>query len=318
MATPMRRVTIPVAEEKFDQSLDFYRQVLGQEVLYEAELTLSQQAALLGLSQPLLAKLTVLGIPGNRWGMVGLLRYLKPALGVRQFFKPADGPFPVYFVYSAQNTPKIHERALSLGSRVIRAPIKLDPRDGGTQFRTLVLEDPNGVFCELVESVPDDTGPGRLTIMRRVTIAVPKGQSDSLMAFYRDGIGLQPMLDKVLVGSAERSSLGVGDFKLRIVSLQKGDCDEGMVGLMEYLEPDLEVGTFHRDPGQAHPLTFVFLTDDIESERARLESAGAKLVCPPTGYEMPQHGQAVEMSWLAPNGVLLVFTQMERGIGSLG
>jgi predicted enzyme related to lactoylglutathione lyase len=180
----------------------------------------------------------------------------------------------------------------------------------------MVCLDPNGVYVELMESTVNDGVAGRGGPLRRVTIPVPPGTCDAAVSFYTDLMGLKPLIDRELSGTPQTSvlssSLGIGDFRLRIVSLQQGDVDHGMVGLMEYFEPKLKVEALGRAANEPFQATFVFLTDDIQAVQARAQALGAPIVCPPLAVDIPQRGQALEMTCLDPNGVLLAFTQFQE------
>lgn len=312
MINPMRRVTIPVPQEKWEDSLRFYQQVLGMEVFYEADFGTSAQAAMLGLAGPLDAHLTVMRYPGSEIGMVGLMNYRQPQVVAPVLGKPEGKPFPIYFVCSAQNAAEVHARALAFGSKVLRPPTVTQPF-GGPSTRMMICLDPNGIYVELMESPINDTAPGRVGPLRRVTVAVPSGMMDEAMEFYSHVMGLKPLIDRESAGTAEKSALGVGDFRLRIVSLQQGDVDHGMVGLMEYYEPQLDVRPLARAAGEPFPVTFIFLTDDVQAVLARVKEKGAPIVSPPLTFEIPGRGLATEMTCLDPLGVLLTFTQLPAG-----
>ena len=117
--------------------------------------------------------------------------------------------------------------------------------------------------------------------------------------------------DREIVFAPGTSSLDVPDeIKLRLVILQQGDSQIGNVGLMTYLQPEVEVRTWAKLPGSPYPVFLVFIIDDMEAVLARATSVGSPILGR-IQYEIPQRGKAQGAVIADPNGVAIDLTQWQ-------
>lgn len=145
---------------------------------------------------------------------------------------------------------------------------------------------------------------------RRTVMPVPRDKFQESVRFYQHVLGMRVFYDQVLEAS-EGQLLGVpAPAKAHLVSLQQGDSTLGMVGFVEYLEPEVEVPTLSRPPGVPFPLGFVFHVDDLEAAYARAVEIGAEVLSPPRVYGLPERGKMRAAFLLDPNGVSVELTQV--------
>lgn len=306
MTSPLRRVSIPVLEGKMEESIAFYRQVLGMNPYYDQVYQGHELSALLSLPEDAVARLVFLQFPGSMVGQVGLIDYMQPKLKVRSFEKSEGEPYPLYFIFSAENVPEIEQRVKASGAKITK-PLKISEMPGKGMARSMVCLDPNGVFIEFLELDVKDT-PAKVLFMRRAMYALPNGKMDSTIDFYKSVLGFKPLFDMTTSGTGEVSSLGVGDYEVRIASLQQGQSEPGMVGFFEYFKPKLSIRSLAKTAHTPYPLMFAFLVDDVEAARRMALQAGSVEISSPVRSQA-RTGEIIEMSCLDPNGVLLNLVQ---------
>ena len=106
-----------------------------------------------------------------------------------------------------------------------------------------------------------------INLLHHSTIVVD--DLEKSLHFYRDILGFKVQIDQVLEGEEISTILGMPEVKSRVVVLQVGEQQTGMVGLLSFLPSKREkvekkpAGTFH------HAL--VFVTDNIDEVYNRLK-----------------------------------------------
>lgn len=105
------------------------------------------------------------------------------------------------------------------------------------------------------------------------------GDMDRSLAFYRDLLGLEVLLDTEMAGEMLEREVALEGARLRLVELGTGG--ETMLELLQYYEPKpRDTGDELRpcDIGAHHVALTV---DDIGSAYERLRDAGVEFTCPP-------------------------------------
>jgi catechol 2,3-dioxygenase-like lactoylglutathione lyase family enzyme len=101
---------------------------------------------------------------------------------------------------------------------------------------------------------------------------------DRSLAFYRDLLGLEVLLDTEMAGEMLEREVALEGARLRLVELGTGG--ETMLELLQYHEPPSRDGEELRpcDVGAHHVALAV---EDIQADYGRLSDAGVEFTCPP-------------------------------------
>ena len=303
MSSALRRVTLPTA--KMAETIQFYADVLGLTVFYDQVMTPEPGSqSLLGPEGNKPHRLVSLQQADSEVGMLGLLDYMQPELGVKPFLKQPDGPYPLVIVFVVEDLDSIAAKVRRSGCPIIGEPQQWEIPGKGTGAGMTFL-DPNGVLVELTQLPQKDPAmPGPISNLRRVTVPVPSGRMADTIRFYERGFGLHTYYDQVVA----TDMLGIpGGAKTRIVSLQSGDERFGMVGLLEYLEPQLAVEPLTKKPGYPYEVILVFVVDEMDPVIRKATDLGGKLLARKT-YTIPQRGSADGVMLADPNGIVIDLT----------
>lgn len=141
--------------------------------------------------------------------------------------------------------------------------------------------------------------------LRRTTI--PTSRLKESISFYERVVGMHVCLDKIVGGVSILGQDGGRPVTVRVVIMQHGNSEVGLVGLMEYLEPQIEVPPLEKLSCGSYPVFFVFAEEDVNAAYARVLEYGARVVCPPTLVDVPGKGPRPELTCLDPNGVIVNF-----------
>jgi predicted enzyme related to lactoylglutathione lyase len=81
-----------------------------------------------------------------------------------------------------------------------------------------------------------------------------------------------------------------------------------MVGLLEYLEPEMEIRPFVKRQGHPYQVIFVFTVDDMGCVLSKAAAFGSTVIGR-RRYDIPSRGRADGAMITDPNGVLIDLTQ---------
>jgi predicted enzyme related to lactoylglutathione lyase len=133
------------------------------------------------------------------------------------------------------------------------------------------------------------------------------------MRFYQEVLGLKVFYDGTMSNApGVKSLLGPeGRFPQRVVSLQQNGYDHGMVGLLEYVGSDFTVHPLQRPAGGAFPVAIYFQVGDLTAVYHQVQRLKAPVVAGPVRKVIPRKGIWHAMSFLDPNGVLVMAVEGE-------
>lgn len=149
--TDLRRTSLIVSD--IDESLKLYRDILGFQVNYDAEVTMSGVA--LPAGEPGAKARLVLISTNDSWvGWIGLLQWLEPALTPPEKPRTRMGIGDALLVFNTENVDEHCEAVAKLPDINVTAPASnttYPPRAGGKPIvvRTCYLFDRDGYFMEL-------------------------------------------------------------------------------------------------------------------------------------------------------------------------
>jgi len=268
----LKRCTLVVQDVR--RSIAFYRDTLGLPLLREEMPTLSGKIIPAGLPDAR-AHLAVIDAGSME---LGLLQWIDPPLA-----KP-DDPYPMHlgvgnrvFVMECPDVAALFARLRLVHEARIQCPLyawSVPAPDGGKiEMTSLSFFDPDGFFCE-VHQKRNAPNPPHLTLKRTTLIVSDIAVS---LAFYRDTLGLTVLSDITVPFGNEILPANVAGAKARVVVL-KGDAPStGMIGLLCFLDPPLDVLdeiSHHIEIGDA---IFAAHTDDVTEVHRRLTGSAGRL-----------------------------------------
>lgn len=307
MISPVRRTTIVVSD--MDASLKFYRDYLNMNVFYDQVIQAEASARLMGIPD-CKVRLVSLQADDSLNGMVGLLQFITPDYCPRSTVKNVLKTPDTMLLFMADDidVPATYRYLRDNGAQIVSAPLEYEIPDRGP-VSGFTCMDPDGILVAIMRFGRLDQANGQIKVSptRRTTIVVSDMQQS--LAFYRDGLGMQVFYDQVISSPEESKLLGVPGARIRIVSMQSQDSQDGMVGLMEFqsgpVKPRQQVQSLIDSPD----IFLIFLTERMHAAFNVLEQNGAKIKCPPVEYEIPGRGICAGFTCYDPDGIVIEFTQ---------
>jgi catechol 2,3-dioxygenase-like lactoylglutathione lyase family enzyme len=102
---------------------------------------------------------------------------------------------------------------------------------------------------------------------------------DRSLAFYRDLLGLEVLLDTEMAGEMLEREVALEGARLRLVELGTGG--ETMLELLQYHEPRPREDLDELRPCDAGAHHVALAVEDIQADYDRLSGAGVEFTCPP-------------------------------------
>jgi catechol 2,3-dioxygenase-like lactoylglutathione lyase family enzyme len=134
-----------------DESLGFYRDVLGMHVFYQQEIS-SGEGEMLGVPGARV-RVASLQSQGSVEGMVGLLAFQSPELRPRQAIMKKLTTPDVVLVFMTEDMTSLYARVQERRVRIQSPPIEYEIPERGTSVG-MSFCDPNGVLIELTQFGP--------------------------------------------------------------------------------------------------------------------------------------------------------------------
>jgi catechol 2,3-dioxygenase-like lactoylglutathione lyase family enzyme len=306
LLSPLRRTTIFVND--MERSLELYRDVLGMTVFYDQVIAAPETAQFLGVPG---ARTRVVSLQGGDtpFGMVGLVSFLHPDIAPRRQLRASvEGPDLLFLFTGEIDIRAVHTKVAEAGHEILCEPLAYEVPERGVISGFTCVDDNDVVVAVMRFGGLDEPGGTRVGPMRRVSIIVD--DMEASLAFYRDTMGLRVFYDQEITSPEEGMMLGLPGAKVRVVSLQSGDSDIGMVGLVEVREPGLPPKAPVRESVGAPDAALVFVTESMHSMHEKVTTAGVRLQTAPLEYEIPQRGICAGMSFYDPSGLLMDITQL--------
>jgi len=291
-------------------SIKFYRDVVGMTVFYDQTFNPEPSIeSLLGPEGNAPHRLVSLQQGDSTVGMLGLLDYMQPQLGTHPFIKKPGMPYPIIIVIFVDDAKAIAGRVQAAGGKVV-GPLKEVEIPGRGTMAAMTFVDPNGVLVELNQFPHrDPQQAGLVSPLRRVTIPIARGKMEESIRFYQQVMGLKVFYDDMVVSMPGQSMLGIpGVVRTRVVSLQRGDSRFGMVGLIDYLEPEMDIEPLIKKPGYPYEVLLVFIVDDMAEVLSQATALGSTVLARKQ-YHIPQRGMADGAMITGPGGVVIDLTQ---------
>ena len=155
LVTPLKRTAIIVRD--MERSLRFYRDILGLNHWVSGSAgpgnEIPAMYQLLGMP-PCAMRWIILQSDDVDWGMVGLFELTDPAPDdVRPPHLDRANRGEACLVFHTPDVDAVHAGALSMGLRVLCAPMKLELPQHGVESREMTLRDPNDVLVNCIQNI---------------------------------------------------------------------------------------------------------------------------------------------------------------------
>jgi catechol 2,3-dioxygenase-like lactoylglutathione lyase family enzyme len=308
--------TVTICTDDLATSLRLYRDGLGLRVrgpLAVPDQVRQVQNGLWGMSPSERWTLYMLDRPATEHAVrVRLLVFDRPGPAIRQTWDPREpGPFTLGF--PTTNLPALDAAIRALGFASL-APMEQSqiPRPDGSKYGLMesVFKGPDKVHAVGVSRLDDmpqlgpvdpATGHGGPAYSAQVVV-----NSDAVIAFYRDVLGLELRSDRAWK-SGPTSAIGLpAGTAFRLALLYSPGASTGQLLLMDFRDGTAAPsGVAPRPPSRGIGV-YSFPVRSLDATAARVRAAnGVKIVSGPLSYDSPDLGPHRAMSVLAPNGVVV-------------
>lgn len=147
-------------------------------------------------------------------------------------------------------------------------------------------------------------------ILKRTTLIVR--DLGRALAFYRDVLGFTVWYDGEIVLSGVGLAAGKQGDRTRLVIVKAQDPVVGMVGLLQFTDPELPAPPLRERLGIGD-IVFVMQTDDVHGVHERARAFGARIHAAPHAFEVTgASGEQLKMTSLSvwdPDGYFIEINQ---------
>ncbi len=303
--TFLKRTTLIVEDVR--RSIAFYRDVLGMALYYDQPMTVGGKVIPAGVPG---ATVHLAIMEGNHKEVakIGLLQWQNPPLDTAQ--TPYRKRMGIGDIVIVSETPDLN----GLYARLKKSPdchIHCHPHDwsvptpngqGQIEMTTLAFFDPDGFFFE-VNHKRNMPNVAQFAI-RRTTLIVR--DIDASLDFYRRVMGMEMWYDQTMTVGGQVLPAGQPGAKVRVAILKGNDAVVGMLGIMAFLDPPIDIPPLPKRPLQIRDPIFVAGAKDVNEIHKRMLGAPAHIVCPPSDDSAPAaDGSTLKlttMSFFDPDG----------------
>ncbi len=303
--TFLKRTTLVV--EDIRRSIAFYRDTLGMALYYDQPMTVGGKIIPAGVPG---AKVHLAIMEGNHKDVakIGLLQWIDPALDQPQApYRKRMGIGDIVVVCETPDLDNLYERLLNSPDCYIHCPPHdwaVPTPDGKSKIEmtTLSFFDPDGFFFEVnhKRNIPNVE---RFAI-RRTTLIVRN--LDVSLDFYRRVMGMELWYDQTMKVGGEVLPAGEPGAKVRVAILKGADPVVGMLGLMAFLDPPVEIPALPKRPVQIRDPIFVASAKNVREVHARMQGEQAHIFSSPIDDSAPgADGKTINMttmSFFDPDG----------------
>ena len=242
---------------------------------------------------------------------IRLLVFDKPGPAIRKTWDPREpGPFTLGF--PTTNLPALDARIRTVGFASL-APMEQSqvPRPDGSKYGLMesVFKGPDKVHAVGVSRLDDmpqlgpvdpATGHGGPAYSAQVVV-----NSDAVIAFYRDVLGLELRSDREWK-SGPTSAIGLpAGTPFRLSLVYSPGASTGQLLLMDFRDGTApSSGVAPRPPNRGIGV-YSFPVRSLDATAVRIRAAGVTIVSGPVSYDSPDLGPLRAMTVLAPNGVVV-------------
>ncbi|MCB2107541.1 MAG: VOC family protein [Rhodobacteraceae bacterium] len=312
MPTVIKRTTLICRNAT--RMMEFYRDVLGWRVDYDAKLKLSGGIIPCGKAGDEV-QLYIMGGPDKDIAKIGLLEWINPRLPDPGPPKDRVGIGDIVLVADVPDMAGLAKKIAAFpGTKIHCSPEDdtfPDPRGEGTiEYSSMTFFDPEGFFYETYYRY---NRPNPEQVMIRRTTCIGRDVDRSL-AFFTGALGLTKYQDSTMQIQGGLAAGKPGDTVRFAVARAQHDY-YGMAGALAFLKdplPDPGEASFDYGIGRA---MFVASTDDAAGLFAKVKASGVRVTREPFSRNVPKTGNSGEtkmtsMGVYDPDGFLWEINQL--------
>lgn len=305
--THLKRTTLIVADAR--RSIAFYRDVMGMKVYYDQSMKLGGKIVpVAGAAATAKVHLGIMEGNHPEIAKIGLLQWTDPPLSApAEPYRKRMGIGDVVMVTETPDLKGFYARLeMSPDCHIVCPPhdwsVPAPDGRGRIEMTTLSFFDPDGFFYEVnhKRNMPNVDA----FAIRRTTLIVR--DVDRSLAFYRDAMGMDLWYDQQMTVGGQVLPAGTPGAKVRVAILKGHDNVVGMLGIMAFLDPPIEVPPVPDRPLRIGDVIFVAGAKDVHAVHRRIVAAGGRVHAPPTADSVPgPAGETITMttmSFFDPDG----------------
>jgi len=297
--THLKRITLIV--ENVQRSIAFYRDVLGMTLYYDQSMTLGGK--IVPSSAPT-AKVHLGIMEGNHKlvAKIGLLEWTDPPLAKPKApYRKRLGIGDIVIVTETPGIDGVYARLQKSPDCHIHCPpfdwsVPSADGKGKVEMTTLSFFDPDGFFVE-VNTKRNVPNVDRFAV-RRTTLIVR--DIDISVDFYRRVMGMEVWYDQVMPVGGQVLPAGTPGAKVRVAILKGIDPNVGMLGVMAFLDPPLDIPPLPKRPLEIRDAIFVAGANDVHAIHKRMQGEHAYICTAPIDDTVPgPDGSTIKMSTMS-------------------
>lgn len=303
--TFLKRTTLIVADVR--RSIAFYRDVLGMALYYDQPMTVGGKIIPAGMP---VAKVHLGIMEGNHKDVakIGLLQWVDPPLDPPALpYRKRMGIGDIVLVCETPDLDGLYARLMNSPDCYIHCPphdwsVPTPDGKGKIEMTTLSFFDPDGFFFE-VNHKRNMPNVDRFAIRRTTLIVRNIGAS---LDFYRRVMGMDLWYDQSMAVGGQVLPAGTPGAKVRVAILRGADPVVGMLGLMTFLDPPIDVPSLQKRVLQIGDSIFVAGASNVREVHARMNGAPVHIFSNPIDDSAPgADGKVINMttmSFFDPDG----------------
>ena len=299
MISPISLATVGVSD--VDQSVMFYRSLLGWEVIAAGDVAGPQIEPMWRMPRGLRGRAVVIGAPGTSLGRVRLVEWDRPGEMVRDPARNQDyGHYALNF--RVGDLASVWERLEEIGGSARSRPNTWVVADGILAHDSLCY-DPDRITCDVFE-LPDEgpLGPlGDRPSSELQTMAIRPKDIAASVAFYQ-GLGYEVWYDQETDGIGGFLHLPEGTTLHNVNFHMPWRSRNGRVELAAYLGFPGMPTSRRAVPPNIGIMSISFESDDFDRDARLVEEVGGTPIANSDGLEIVPYGPTRVATYLGPDG----------------
>ncbi len=237
---------------------------------------------------------------------------------------PKDGGYGNYGVlevgFAVRRMEKVMERFSAEGVKFLTPVGEMNLR-GGRRWRHVYLEDPDGLWLQLVEDTRwgEPVPPKRAEVFGAVHVGIGVSNLERSKAFYTSALGFDRLLYEFEGHIPEMDALTGGPVTIKMVILERSAAVTGPVssiippGIVKLIEVPGYSGRHvynGRRWGDIGCMEFCLDVTDLEGTVAEMKAKGIQMYLPPVKVNMGSGSKGMVAYIRDPDGTIIEFVEI--------